>query len=391
MQLMINVNKIRMVFLLFILLPVFTSAQQDSIIKRIVLIGDGGELTGGIHPISRAVRNSGILDDKTTVLFLGDNLYKKGLPVKEDPRFNELKAALDSQLVIAGSSGANVYLIPGNHDWESGKKGGYDAILRQQKYVDDAGLHNVKFYPENGCPGPEAIDLGHNVMLMIIDSQWWLHRHKKPGTESGCNSKTKDEFIERIKEITNQNPDKLFIVASHHPVRSHGPHGGYFTFKQHIFPLTDLKKYLYIPLPVIGSIYPLVRTRSCIRQDLKHPVYAAMIRELTGAMQANKNTVFVSGHEHNLQLIQDAGFYQVVSGSGAKTNRVKKAGNSRYAAAEPGFCVLEISVNKSVRVTFFTVHGEVKKTYSEVILNYAAGSEPVSKMFPEIMEGVNMK
>lgn len=358
---------------LFCLFPVLAPAQQDNIVKRIVLIGDGGELARGVHPVSRAVRNSVALDEKTTILFLGDNLYKKGLPDYTDPQFNELKAALDSQLVLSGNSGAKAYLIPGNHDWESGKKGGWQAIIRQQKYVDEKGLPGVKFFPEGGCPGPEVIDLGHDVLLFIIDSQWWLHRHTKPGSESDCRYKTKEAFIARIKEIADSHPHKLFIVASHHPVRSHGPHGGFFTIKQHIFPLTDLKKYLYIPLPVIGSIYPVVRTRSCVRQDINHPVYTEMIQQLTGALRANKNTIFVSGHEHNLQLIKEENFFQIVSGSGAKTNRVKKGAHSLYAAAESGFCVMDISENKNVRVTFYTVSGDAKKTYSEVILNYARG------------------
>jgi hypothetical protein len=53
---------------------------QDSLSARIILIGDGGQFTGGIHPVSDAIRQNVPLDGKTVVIFLGDNVYKVGLP-----------------------------------------------------------------------------------------------------------------------------------------------------------------------------------------------------------------------------------------------------------------------------------------------------------------------
>jgi hypothetical protein len=53
---------------------------------------------------------------------------------------------------------------------------------------------------------------------------------------------------------------------------SNGIHGGYFGIKQHIFPFTDMKKKLYIPLPVIGSIYPSVAVYLAARRILAIPL-----------------------------------------------------------------------------------------------------------------------
>src|SRR5438093_12361842 len=76
-------------------------AQQDTILTRIVLIGDAGELTRGRHPVVDAVRKTIPLDNKTTILFLGDNLYKSGLPDDQSANYKKSKAVLDSQLLIA--------------------------------------------------------------------------------------------------------------------------------------------------------------------------------------------------------------------------------------------------------------------------------------------------
>ncbi len=50
-------------------------AQSDSIQQRIILIGDAGELNFGREPVLDAAKKLIPLNDKTTVIYLGDNLY----------------------------------------------------------------------------------------------------------------------------------------------------------------------------------------------------------------------------------------------------------------------------------------------------------------------------
>jgi hypothetical protein len=52
----------------------------DSLQQRIILIGDGGELASGRQPVIWGIRNTIPFDKKTTIVFLGDNLYQYGLP-----------------------------------------------------------------------------------------------------------------------------------------------------------------------------------------------------------------------------------------------------------------------------------------------------------------------
>ncbi len=339
-----------------------THAQTDSILHRIILIGDGGSFINGKHPVPDAVRKNFSLDKKTTILYLGDNIYDYGLPEPDHSFYPEAKAILDSQLTVVDGRDASVYIIPGNHDWDNAGKGGLQAVLRQQQYVQTMNRPNVKFLPENGCPGPVEIELDNNVVLVIFDSQWWIHPHEKPGPGSDCSNKTTEELSQSLAAIFKKHPGKLVVAASHHPVKSNGVHGGYYSIKQHIFPLTDLKKGLYIPLPVIGSIYPLYRTLIGARQDLPHKNYKKMSGLLLDAASQQPNVVFVAGHEHGLQLIQEDGFCQVVSGSGCKATRVRKKKNGVFAAAKVGFSVIEVKSSKEVTVSFYTVD----KTTTEV-------------------------
>ena len=353
-------------------------AQQDTILQRIVLVGDGGALTNGHHPVSEAIKKYVKMDKRTSVVYLGDNLYKAGLPDDQDIYYSEGKKILDAQLSVVDSSDARVFMIPGNHDWENGGRGGYSAVVRQQQYVDLLfGRQNAYFYPKDGCPGPEEIDLGDSVTLVVFDSQWWIHPFEKPGIESDCECKTTEELLTRLEDIISRNSKKLVILACHHPFKTNSVHGGYFTVKQHIFPFTDWRKNLYIPLPVLGSVYPIARSVFGSPQDLSHPLYTNMINQVTGAVKSHSNIIFASGHDHGLQLIKDSSYNYIVSGGGCKTNRVSAGGRSLFSKQETGFAVMEVSKNKNVTLTFYTVTDSTRNEFTTTLLNFSYIPEPL--------------
>ncbi|MCW3111196.1 MAG: metallophosphoesterase, partial [Segetibacter sp.] len=283
---------------------------------------------------------------------------------------------LDTQIAIANGTDAKVIFIPGNHDWDQGGRGGWEAILRQQQYIDVKGGKNVQFYPKDGCGGPVEISLSEDVTMIIFDSQWWIHPYDKPGVESDCPYKTQFEILNEIDDILTKNSKKLVILACHHTFKSYGIHGGYFTPKQYIFPFTDLKPNLYIPVPGLGLIYPIARGVFGIPEDLSHPAYANMIRDVEKVVKAHSNVIFVAGHEHNLQLIKDSSFNYIVSGSGTKHTRVSHNKKAPFISNQNGFAVLDISKNKNVDVTFYTVSDSIRKPYSDHLMNFSKAGEP---------------
>lgn len=378
-------------FILFFGFHFSLNAQTDTIIQRIVLIGDAGELTNGRHPVVEAVKQVIKLDKKTTVLYLGDNLYDTGLPDDQSAEYHAIKAVLDSQLSVVENTQARVIMIPGNHDWKNGGRDGYEAIIREQLYVDLLNKPNVQFYPKDGCPGPVEVNLGNDVTLVIFDSQWWIHAYEKPGIESDCDCKTTDELLTQIEDIVTRNSKKLVLFACHHPFKSNSVHGGFFQLKHHIFPLTDIKPNLYVPLPVIGSIYPIARSVFGTPQDLSHPTYSNMINQVTSAVKSHPNVVFVAGHDHGLQLIQDSSYNYIVSGGGCKINRVSKGKNSRYAESVRGFAVMEVSTNKNVTVSFYTVTDSVRNSFGTTMLNFSSLPEPTGDSATRKVDIPNIK
>lgn len=344
-------------FLLFVTTFLFIqigSAQTDSIRQRIFLVGDAGELVGGKHPVidwlgSHVDWN----DSRNTVLYLGDNIYPYGLPMEGEPLYTESKTILDYQINLVKGKKARAFFVPGNHDWANGKSNGWQHVQNEVNYINGLEQKNIQAWPLNGCPGPVEVELDEKVVLVFVDSQWFLHVNDKPGAESNCDSKTVDEFIIQLQEIADRHPNQLLILTMHHPMYTRGSHGGNYTLKSHIFPLTDAIPNLYIPLPVIGSIYPLTRGVFGSLQDVNHPLYRNMAKQIEQVLKTHPNAMQVAGHDHSLQLLLKDSIPYVVSGSGAKLTRVQPGLYSRFSDVSLGFATIEVRKSGKAEVKFY--------------------------------------
>ena len=218
----------------------------------VYLIGDAGEPSQSdqeptFRLLETMLNNEG---EQSSIIFLGDNIYPAGLPKSSDEdKREEAEAKLNEQLDILKNYQGQVFFIPGNHDWNHWKAGGLKAVNRQENYVEEYLDKGNVFLPDDGCGDPVEIQLTDDLVLIIFDSQWWLHDWKKePKINKGCEITTKAEFIAELGDIVNRNLDKEILVAMHHPFYSNGSHGGYFSAKEHIFPLTAAHESLFLPL-----------------------------------------------------------------------------------------------------------------------------------------------
>ncbi|GAA4306945.1 metallophosphoesterase [Mucilaginibacter gynuensis] len=347
-----------------LLLGSFYASAQDSVKYRVILIGDAGEMDKQQGEVMKHA-SAKVITNKTTVMYLGDNIYPRGMGLPGSPQEKETEEILRSQYQPFRAVGAPVYFVPGNHDWDRMGPLGLAKIKRQWAFLEEQKDPQLKMVPRDGCPDPVEINVSDNLTIIAFDSEWWVYTYKKDNPDAECDCNTKDAVIDKLEELFQKNRGKVILLASHHPFQTYGTHGGYYSFKDHLFPLTAANKNLYIPLPVIGSLYPLLRTLFTNPEDTGHPLYKSMIARIDNVFKGYPNMVHVAGHEHGLQFIKNKQKVQVVSGAGAKNTYAKKGKHSLFADATQGYVTADILLDNSMVFTYYIVTDEgVKQAFT---------------------------
>lgn len=292
---------------------------------RLILIGDTGD-PAAVEPSYEALRVWGNAEaDRTTVLFLGDNLYFSGL---EDDDRERGEGILRQQLE---ATTAKKIFVPGNHDWGGLNPTRASVLYNQEEFIEATG---AMFRPRGGCPGPAVVPLapgaGANgagaVVAVLLDTQWWWVPEAKRSACPGRN--TPAEVVAALDEVLAAHADDIVVVAAHHPMTSGSSHGGMSRGVA-----ADLVENAIISM----GLY---------LQDLQDPDYKSMIAKLSGALQKHPPTVYAAGHDHALQIL-DGGTLadvQVVSGAGseAKVSPVTHLPETIFAHAHTGFVLVDV-------------------------------------------------
>jgi hypothetical protein len=336
-------------------LGVFAAQAQDSVKYRVIYIGDAGEIDDPQKTVIKHATGQ-ILPGKTTAVYLGDNIYPAGMGLPGSTEESETQKILSSQFEPFRQNHCPVIFVPGNHDWDHMNELGLAKIKAQDNFLKSYKDTGLTLLPHNGCPGPEEVLLTDNLVLIIYDSEWWVFTKNKDNPDGHCACNTEAQVVARMQALMQKHRHRTILLTNHHPFKTYGPHGSRFTFKDHIFPLVNIRKiwYNWIPLPVIGSLYPLLRSRVFINpEDVRHKLYRNMIRKVDGVFGKHPNVVHVSGHEHGLQFIKIRDFYQVVSGAGAKRTNAYKGKGSLFAVSLQGYVVADQLTDNSVRFTYY--------------------------------------
>lgn len=381
--------------------------DQD-IAARLLLIGDAGEPDPTGEPALAALAHQvNVIPERTTVVFLGDNIYERGMPEPAptpDPATQAAVAAaevlvsdifqtrqqaekvLRDQAAVVRGNGARAIFVPGNHDWDQSSAGGWKRILAQQTFLEqlrqNEGL-DVSLQPPGGCPGPVRIPLQGAADLIVLDTQWWLNptEQEKP---TAANNPTDCPYV-TASAIQRALLDELVaaarakrpsVVAAHHPLRSRGAHGGYVEPWTHLFPLRVVRYYVpfyveWLPLPILGSA--MVGVRACCSpsaQDMANGQNRAMRSALLTTLReaADRGAAplaYAAGHDHGLQMFAPPSGppFMLVSGLGSK-GRASPVGHddetlfAHSDGAHPGFMQIDFLRDGRVRFAVIEYAGE---------------------------------
>ena len=362
---------------------------------RLILIGDAGDPDPEGEPTLHALQKQvELLPTRTTVVFLGDIVYETGMPeptpiegtvteeVLDEALLNMFASRRDSerrvkaQVKAVDVAGARAIFVPGNHDWDQFGIGGWQRVRQLEDYIRQLAslvAGRVTFLPGGGCPGPLTVDLGQHARLVVLDTQWFLEVGQKPSPENnptGCAQTTEDEVLAALAAVLRESAraNRAAIVVGHHPLRSHGPHGGYVSPRVHLFPLVMFGTYVptiahWIPIPGVGTLMGEARAWfSPNPQDMSSPPNEHMRSRLLAVMDevaadGAAPLLYAAGHEHSLQVFRSSRGprYLVVSGLGShrKALPVGRDSHSLFAHSNgeaPGFARVDFLRDGGVRL-----------------------------------------
>ncbi|MDL2143005.1 metallophosphoesterase [Flavobacterium tructae] len=283
---------------------------------------------------------------KSTLLFLGDNIYPKGFPAhNEGPEKTLAETKLTNQLKLTEGFKGKTIVIPGNHDWYNGIKGLELQAEFVTKYLND----KKAFLPRKSC-AIEAVKIDSTTALVTIDSEWFLEDwNNHPTINDNCDIKTREDFFDELESVLNKNQEKTVILAIHHPLMSNGSHGGQYSLEKQLFPLEQK-----IPLPVIGSFINLLRkTTGASPQDIQNKQYTAYAKRIKTLLQKQKNVIVVSGHDHNLQYVNKENIKQIISGAGSKSEAARAINSNDFSYGGNGYATLTLFKSGDAKVSFF--------------------------------------
>lgn len=296
---------------------------------QVLLLGDAGDSTlSPWHPtLALASELASESPENTTVIMLGDNIYMQGYPNLEqgETKFStEQKLVIDrlnAQLLISERSGAELFLVPGNHDWyaeQVDSQAEHVARYAEEKKAD------VTFVPwEKGEVPLPKVEHRPGLSLVFVDSQWLISAEQADY-----------EFVvayldKTLREIETQYPENLILVNAHHPVQTMGPHNQFYTSRGYAF------------------VMELIDLFADMDQDTHNPPYQRLIRGLSEVFNSNSRIIYASGHEHSLQVFEGKtpGLgYQLVSGA-ANQSKVSGVGHNdetQFAVSMEGLMQLSV-------------------------------------------------
>ncbi len=333
---------------------IITNNNTSKIEHSFYLIGDAGnskmeENSPALKYLEKHIKGA---SKNSTLLFLGDNVYESGIPKKKSAKYPLAKRRIRAQTDVAKIFNGKSIFIPGNHDWYNGLNG----LKREEKLVEKA-LGKRSFLPQNGCP-LEKVNISKNVVLIIVDTHWYLTNwDNHPTINDNCEIKTRVKFFDELEGLIKKSRGKTTLIAMHHPMFTNGSHGGYYSAKSHIN-----------PLPVLGSVKNLIRkTSGLTNTDIQNKKYNELKKHIVTLSQENDKTIFVSGHDHNLQYIVKDNLHQIVSGSGSKTTPTKLTNGVKFSYGAQGFAKLDVFKDGSSEVRFYAVNDD-KIVYESQVL-----------------------
>jgi len=261
-------------------------------------------------------------------------------------------------------------IAPGKTEWAGGTREGKDFIKQLTDELPEK-YRNPIFHPDEACPGPTEVVLSDNLVVILIDTWWWVHKYDRRFNKCGIENRG-DVLIQIEDAIRRHYAGKHVVVAGYHSLKSFGNTSGYFSAEQWL-----------LQLP-----YTFYRKLPGTRYDNQHPDFKSFRSSLLSVLKKYPDVVYLSAGEANLQYFQYENTHFVISGSWQNQEYVRKD-LPEFGSEEKGFAQLTFTPEGTCNLSFYNAEDVLfrKILYEK---KFPADKHPtiVAGQFPDSMEAV---
>ncbi len=293
-----------------------------------------------------------LTEEKATLVFLGNYSGK----IKYDPVTDELdyqSQIPDFFLNFIEKRKIETYMLPGNKEWENGKRTGQDVVNEIEKVYKKRFKKHVTFIPDDAQPGPIVKELDDNTVLIFVNTQFFLQqdvdvsRIDHDFDDVASHSELQKTAFIYLSDMLKKYAEKSIILFGHHPAVNNGYYGGHFGWKEHLFPLAGDGSF-FLPLP--GFLYYTPRKWLGTPQDLNHPEYKQMANGIKKLSAYLPNMLYISGHEKNFQFNELGMGKQLIVGAIAPPYK-----NNKIETASHGITRFELTNSKKAKIEYLSL------------------------------------
>lgn len=255
-------------------------------------------------------------------------------------------------------------LAPGRSEWGNGSPRGKKVIKNVENALEEQYRGEIDM-PQAACPGPQEVVLNDHLVVILIDTYWWVYKHDRRYLKCGIESDA-DALMLIQDAIRRHYPDKHVVIAANQALESYGNSGGHFSFGQ----------------AVLEAPYTFYRKVLGLRTDNNYPDFKTFRDAMLAMLRIYPGIIYLSSGDDNLQYFEQDSVHHIISGSMVKQSYVNQK-RATFGSDQKGFARLLFFPEGESKLEFYGTDGKIfqKQLYKRELKSRA--ERAALRQFPD--------
>lgn len=239
------------------------------------------------------------------------------------------------------------YYIAGDRDWDNNGENGNKKNKNLKKFIEKQYNRTLDYTPASECPDPQVVELNEQLVMVMINSQWFLHPNDKNSSlDTDCKIGNEGDFFEELEDIIDDYEGKNILLIAHHPIYTGGKYW------------SNWLKYL---IPIYAMMQDSYSNYVGGPKDISNPRYKNYARKMKHLLRGKESIIYVSAHEHANYVFRSKKNVFINSSASFETFNTITGSKNVFIKSKPGYHILNYNDDGSIDLnTHYFTKGKIK-------------------------------